>query len=257
VERTGVADRRIAGHSDVTLRRMPHRVVMLSSFAILLGALTSFGIAAGLALRGWNSSAPAARYSIQENSTSEPYRAVVIRDRIGSTLYATRSFVEKQIEPGGLTRVPHYLRRHPDPSGHGGYWSSTCDYGWPFRCSYGTYDQIAEDPWWTSKFHYAPHYFLAIGRSSPTGNFLPNEYGGKAIPLGVIPTGLALDSFLYGGVWWMVLGGPRATRAWVRRSRDACPHCGYDTQTIRAANRLAPCPECGQHPNRGPRCLLS
>ena len=61
------------------------------------------------------------------------------------------------------------------------------------------------------------------------------------VPLRVIWRGFAVDSLLYGAIWFALLFAPAMIRRFLRRRRGACPLCGYD---LRHADHAA-CPECG------------
>jgi len=59
------------------------------------------------------------------------------------------------------------------------------------------------------------------------------------LPVWPLWWGFVGDVMVFGAVWWMVLVGPGALRAWKRKRRGLCPACGYD---VRGA---VGCAECG------------
>ncbi|MCL4199366.1 MAG: hypothetical protein KJZ69_17885 [Phycisphaerales bacterium] len=60
------------------------------------------------------------------------------------------------------------------------------------------------------------------------------------IPLRPTPVGFAVNSVLYGGSCWLLLGGPRSLTRWRRMCRGQCTKCGYPRGTSPV------CTECGE-----------
>lgn len=69
----------------------------------------------------------------------------------------------------------------------------------------------------------------------------PGDDGRRWIPTKPLWTGLAGNTALYAGGWWLLLCGPFALRRLIRARRGRCPRCGYDLTDSPGA-----CPECGR-----------
>ena len=63
----------------------------------------------------------------------------------------------------------------------------------------------------------------------------------RALPLGVIPFGFAINTILYASLLWLLIHGPFVFRRFIRHKRGLCLKCAYD---LRGAEHEA-CPECG------------
>jgi hypothetical protein len=64
---------------------------------------------------------------------------------------------------------------------------------------------------------------------------------GRYLPCDPLWAGLALDSVIWGTVWFILRHGPRAVRRHWRRGEGRCVECGYE----RAGLKSSTCPECG------------
>ncbi len=64
----------------------------------------------------------------------------------------------------------------------------------------------------------------------------------RTMPLMPMLPGLAANTAVYAGAWWLVVFAPGTIRRHRRRRRGACVRCGYDRRGIGAD---AACPECG------------
>ncbi len=62
-----------------------------------------------------------------------------------------------------------------------------------------------------------------------------------ALPYRPIWSGLATNTALFGGVWWLAIPARRGARRALRSRRGRCTACGYDL----AGDPDAGCPECG------------
>ncbi|MEE9129212.1 MAG: hypothetical protein V3T84_04275 [Phycisphaerales bacterium] len=60
-------------------------------------------------------------------------------------------------------------------------------------------------------------------------------------PLRPRPFGFLVNSLLYAAAFWLLVGGPREVRRWLRKRRGLCIKCGYD---LRGTEHEV-CPECG------------
>lgn len=63
----------------------------------------------------------------------------------------------------------------------------------------------------------------------------------RSLPIMPVWAGLAADTLIFAGAWWLVLLAPRPLRAGLRRRRGRCPSCAYDLRRDLAGG----CPECG------------
>ena len=64
----------------------------------------------------------------------------------------------------------------------------------------------------------------------------------RALPLGVIPFGFAINTFFYASILWLLISGLFALRRFIRHKRGLCVKCGYD---LSGAEHEV-CPECGE-----------
>ena len=81
---------------------------------------------------------------------------------------------------------------------------------------------------------------------------LPRDAGfnPRALPLMPAWPGFVGDVLVWGGVWWMIGWGVRASRLRWRAKRDRCPCCGYSRSGLAPGSR---CPECGAVPKEPER----
>ncbi len=61
----------------------------------------------------------------------------------------------------------------------------------------------------------------------------------RPVPVGVILSGLALNTIFYATLLWLLIFGPFALRRFLRRRRGLCPRCAYPM------GEAAVCTECG------------
>jgi hypothetical protein len=66
--------------------------------------------------------------------------------------------------------------------------------------------------------------------------------GVRALPLGILPLGFALNTLFYAAVLLGVVEGVAFARRRVRRAKGRCPSCGYDRAGLAEGSA---CPECG------------
>lgn len=64
------------------------------------------------------------------------------------------------------------------------------------------------------------------------------------VPTGILWRGMAGNTVVYAGAWWVVLASPCWIRRALRKQRHRCAACGYDRRGIGEAV----CPECGVRP---------
>lgn len=233
------------------------RSYRLAPIALLLGFLTSVGLAMGLA---WVRP-PINSYSGDVIGVVRPSRPIIIggktfdmyvltwdeQGRFGERVYAwfsgagvtdpeapmpgrpdvypaIDSFFEKEYIPDVAERTrPGYgicvVRTH----------------GWPFRCLWegetvdGMNNGLTVWPW--NGLSYGG---IKVGMSGPIPHYLPTR------PMW---PGLVGDTLLFGAGWFgLMFFAARARRARLRR-RNLCLHCRYD---LRGTPPGLPCPECGR-----------
>ncbi len=83
--------------------------------------------------------------------------------------------------------------------------------------------------------------------TNPAFNLLPH-YNAIEIRQHLLPTfplwpGLLANTAIYGGAWAVLIGTPILLRRWLRAHRGGCPACGYSREGLKEG---APCPECGR-----------
>lgn len=130
----------------------------------------------------------------------------------------------------------------------GGLWSADAVLsGWPARCAWSWHRRAPGAPG-------APVEDSLALRLTPPSNGLsglrrswPNLSDGS-LPIGIIASGLLIDTAAHGAAWWALLFGPMALRRWRRRRAGRCERCGYDLRGLPAGNV---CPECGSAPDAG------
>ncbi len=66
---------------------------------------------------------------------------------------------------------------------------------------------------------------------------------GVLLPLRPLWSGLLANTAIYGGAWAVLIGGPILLRRWLRARRGGCPQCGYSREGLKKGT---PCPECGR-----------
>ena len=73
-----------------------------------------------------------------------------------------------------------------------------------------------------------------------------NQGVARLLPLLPVWTGLAVDTLVFAGGWWVALTGWTRIRAWRRVRNGLCCVCAYD---LRGQASGTVCPECGTTPN--------
>jgi hypothetical protein len=96
--------------------------------------------------------------------------------------------------------------------------------------------------WKGSKSTFIPLELALVGADpdDPFGDYRVREC--SYVPTGILPRGMAINTAVYAGAWWLVLLAPRQIRTLIRRRRCQCITCGYDL----AGNTSGVCPECGR-----------
>ncbi len=111
--------------------------------------------------------------------------------------------------------------------------------GWPMLATYTTFEQQPSVGYWWNKARDG-----VVVRAAPAApDFLdllsPRE---RVLATRILPLGLAVDTGVYAGAWWVLIFGPGAIRRWIRRRGKRCEACGYSREGLDAS---ATCPECG------------
>lgn len=261
--------------------KVPGRVVRRILIAAILGAATTVGVAWGFALRGVPWPEPPARdpYVMPDappafvNDDKTEAWVVYEPDRwFGVTRLRTDKRRVTSLGRGGwvgenpnggnwvqvdlsgesaiemrctlINRGTDRRRLPRDPDNH----RTEFQFGWPARAM------------WAAELH--SHNGCIINVSPPENLYIwrqsastwsasvyffrfdkfPDQRG-RALPLGVLPLGAALNSCFYACAWFALFAGARRVRSMRRAARGLCPHCRYDRAGIPAAS---PCPECGK-----------
>lgn len=100
--------------------------------------------------------------------------------------------------------------------------------GWPFRAVGGG---------WCMGQDGRVTYVTAI--DVEVGGFLNETWTVDFIPVGVIWSGVAMNTTFYALILWAVVRGPSRLRRYIRKRRHLCRNCGYPTGTSSV------CSECG------------
>lgn len=74
--------------------------------------------------------------------------------------------------------------------------------------------------------------------------------GDHRLPVRPYIPGFLVDTLVYALPCWILLAAPGFARGWLRRRRNRCVACGYD---LRGLGDVAACPECGQTKQRAAR----
>ena len=104
--------------------------------------------------------------------------------------------------------------------------------GWPAAALWQAQDRVSEGAGW---------------RWNHRGS-IPQPWGeaGARLPLAPFFPGFLLDTLFYAAPWWLILITPGAIRRFRRRRRGRCIRCGYDLAGLRPDDNTTPtCPECG------------
>ncbi len=108
--------------------------------------------------------------------------------------------------------------------------------GWPFPALWCAYD--APMSWEPAPRALTP----VFGYSIDAGSAPSVVATVKALPLHPVWGGLALNTLIWGSVWFAGVSGVGAAKRGWRRRRQRCVGCGYD---LRGAASVQ-CPECGR-----------
>ena len=108
-------------------------------------------------------------------------------------------------------------------------------FGFPLRCLYWNWEMDSGNV--NIRFSYS----LSLKpRPSLPQTTHPNEQ--RALPLGIIPFGFAINTISYASLLWFLISGLSVLRRYFRHKRGLCVKCAYD---LRGADHLQ-CPECGR-----------
>jgi hypothetical protein len=251
-------------------RRCMMRAGLMAAVLLLLGFLTSVGVAWGLAMRlphpGWEvQSFESEIYEDRWISLSE-LRAFGVTRRTwfslagNPSMSGTTPIVEGSEVPRASPRLKT-LRSSPalaqwgrgsqallDPRSVRRFGDERAS-GWPLLAGWCGLDWLEAVP---SGFtvHCQGGILFTPWRSTRMAQ-RPNLGACRALPVRPIWPGVAADTAVYAGVWWLLLLAPGQLRRRLRRRRGRCTRCGYDLTGLTPG---APCPECGGEPaaSQGP-----
>jgi len=82
----------------------------------------------------------------------------------------------------------------------------------------------------------------AIKRGWTSQYRLSRRGGFRALPIGPVWPGFAINTIFYAAILWLMFFAPGTIRRTIRRRRGLCPACAYD---LRGSASSQNCPECG------------
>ena len=233
------------------------RLIPRISLCILFGCVTTIAVAWVIAYTTQfdnpATARAAARVSYHDAPTmpSPHYRTVLRLRHIGAEHVSV--FRSQSVALGGQSSVqtpseliPHWGAAYlgVDQKGNAsstdavhapdsGYMVSVISYGWPMRALWGGVS--------TPISYGQPGDPMARPPSESRIGFIETD-----LPIGLIPyqpilPAMLVNTLLYAGMWWCVLGAPGMVIKWRRRRAGRCVQCGYDLR----ASGGGMCPECG------------
>lgn len=132
-----------------------------------------------------------------------------------------------------MMRSSEYIDPTPTVTNGNFGWLLECnveEWGWPMRCLWT----------WHARPFNAPVIEHGPGISIPAHTqIMPTTP--RSIPLMPMWTGLAINTAIFGGIWWFVFSGIAVFKATRRARRGGCVNCGYDLR----GSSASVCPECG------------
>lgn len=224
--------------------------------ALVLGACTTFGIAAGIALKGVPFST--LKWQGMQNGHISPDGRVQLWRVAGKSpgwmVLSVGVAVRSEIDSEGIHRAVGFGGRPPglpfavknsapsvpmprSPANA----SSVYFFGWPWRSMWSSY----EEKWDYDVVSGGSHRACRVIRSAgPRDAFmrLPRTPVGLAVPTGVLWRGFVAGTAVWATAWWVLLVTPWLVRRAWRARRGRCVWCGYDCRAVPVAS---PCPECG------------
>ena len=246
---------------------------MLALLLALLGATTSVAVAWGIAVRGiaahdlreWTDQTPVALADLNRNNVFVCWPAVSGPGWTWTTTVVMPinaiSRDGRYVEPYGyiiddhgpwmIERI-HEIPRDRQLPFEGRSKHQELRFGWPFICMWAI-DQGDGLLDFNNSFGWSSVLHIKKVKNQTRQSGLAKPFIRKkdslhppadiAVPLGILPRGLALNTAFYAAVWWVLLIGLGRTRAWNRRRRERCTKCSYD---LRGLETDKPCPECGR-----------
>jgi hypothetical protein len=212
-------------------RRAAIRLSLVAALSLLLGAVTTLGVAWSIVLRtDWMSLREPERSPASETMSQSigDFRLIAQLRLVG--------FETELIGPG-----IHWASDRSLASG--ARWAApNLQAGWP---------ALALDSESPGGPRRVPWRFISwtAGVSAPGSSSIQFH---ECLPVNPLFPGFAADTALYAAAWYLLLFTPlplyRAARRRSRLSRGLCPACAYDLN----ASPPGPCPECGGSPGASP-----
>jgi hypothetical protein len=217
----------------------PPRLVLPIAVAAALGVLTSLIVVTGIVF------ARPPMHSVGRFAGKDggETRDVGVDRGFGRDRLSVHTFTEPSPGAPSLS-LPSYAARQTEDGlkGKAGFWSYTWRVGWPLRCLYGRgYDGKFAYP--NTPVRLESFWIVRPSDPGPPRSLEP-EGNGVYIPLGIAWSGLALNSLMYGGVWYLLLATLGLMRPARRRREGHCSACGYSRRGLGSSV----CPECGSPP---------
>lgn len=224
--------------------------------ALVLGACTTFSIAAGLALKGvpfsklkWQGMqnghiAPDGRVQLWRVVGKSP-TWMVVAVRVADRSVLDSEGIHRAVGVGGRPPgVPFAVKKMPPtvtlprPPASA---SSVYSFGWPWHSMWSSYEEKRSGDVVSGGWQRA---CCVIRNAAPGDAFLrlPRTPVGLAVPTGVLWQGFVAGTAVWATAWWVLLVTPWLVRRAWRARRGRCVWCGYDCRAVRGA---FPCPECG------------
>ncbi|MEE8154249.1 MAG: hypothetical protein V3T53_04740 [Phycisphaerales bacterium] len=243
---------------------MKRRLTKLVVF-LLLGAIVNVAVAWGCAilidLRVYTQSPSFSGYSVGRTDSGHSW-TVLGNERRGGAIIG--SYVEapgqrsmahetrlRLAEGAPSLRVPSWSRAAIpkfDPAVTSRQAQVVEGFGWPWLSLWVSFHEIRPSET-TGTTAVAVERWTGLAVSSGAKLLDPP----RALPLGPIWSGFAINTVFYAATLWLLALGTSAVRRVIRRKRGHCINCGYDLRGASGGGGV--CPECVAS-GRSPRALV-
>lgn len=209
---------------------MKRRLLTLAGL-VVAGATISLAVAVGCAMLVPVEGSPTRKFrDLAIPGTNEIAEASTA---VGATRFVVRG--TKATPVGTIpasSRVPALLGNEPVAAAY----IAEDLRGIPYRCLAWLYDSRSRAD--------GPPDAIALSpfRPDPAANVWIDPFTVRAVPLSVLPAGLALNTLVWAAVLWIALSARRIVaqlRSSLRSRRGLCPSCAHQLTGTRG------CPECG------------